>query len=75
MTAAELLALWAIRDRRYVLRQRFGHTHPLGTDEMAQIREVRQREVSALPAPERAAAYRAWSTWHPPSVVPLGSKR
>ena len=71
---ADLLARWLIRDQRYAERRIQGIAHPLSPAEAAIIRKVREGEVNALPAKERARAYRALVGWTPPYVAPAGRK-
>ena len=66
MTAAELVALWSERDRRYRLRRMMHAPWPLVGAEAELVRGLRQREINLLPPPERAAAWRAWVGWRPP---------
>ena len=58
MTAADLLALWAERDRRYRLRRMMHAPWPLVRAEAQLVREHRQREIGLIPTAEETEALR-----------------
>ena len=68
MTAADLIAKWDERDRRYSVRKVSGFAAPLTEAEETAVKMFRRLETQDLHPDEQEIALRAIANWHPPLV-------